>query len=220
MPYKTRQQALAIAEHIGCPVGAHQTEEGWWPCRTQAAWLAHKRHLVQDRAFITNEVLKVDASLGLVLGWGIISTIKGEPYFDLQGDHIPDSAVLKATTDFMLNSRTAKEMHSGDPIGSVAFAFPLTAEIAKAFKIKCNQTGMLVAMRPTADVLAKFQSGEYTGFSIGARYKLSDVEDVADKDDSEDTDKDDELDKDDEETDKDDMEACATPAPARKDQDY
>jgi hypothetical protein len=30
---------------------------------------------------------------------------------------------LKAATDFMLHSRTAKEMHDGDAAGTVVFAF-------------------------------------------------------------------------------------------------
>jgi hypothetical protein len=35
----------------------------------------------------------------------------------------------------MENSRIAKEMHQGDAKGSVVFAFPLTAEIAKSLGI-------------------------------------------------------------------------------------
>jgi hypothetical protein len=40
--------------------------------------------------------------------------------------------MLNAATDFMLHSRTAKEMHDGDAAGAVAFAFPLTMDIAKS----------------------------------------------------------------------------------------
>ena len=80
--------------------------------------------------------------------------------------------MLEAAADFMQNSRVAKDMHiageEGVLPGSVVFAFPLTEEIAKAFDIKTNKTGLLVGMKPGDEtILQKFRSGEYTGFSIG-----------------------------------------------------
>lgn len=123
------------------------------------------------------QVVKVDSNLGLVFGFAIVSTLDGEPYFDAQGDHIPDDAMLKAATDFMEHSRIAKEMHAGDQQGSVVFAFPLTADIAKALDIACPRTGLLIAMKPSETVLGKFQDGTYTGFSIGGSY--GDLEEVA-----------------------------------------
>lgn len=115
-----------------------------------------------------NEILKVDDELGLVLGFAIISKINGEPYFDVQGDHIPEDAMLDAATDFMMNSRMAKEMHRGDQAGSVVFCWPMTTEIAKTFGITTSRTGLMIAMKPDTDeMLQKFKSGEYTGFSIG-----------------------------------------------------
>ena len=124
------------------------------------------------------EVLKVDDSLGLVLGWAIVCTKGGDPYFDLQDDHIPEDAMLKASADFMQHSRVAKEMHSGEAAGSVVFAFPMTAEIAKAFGVETSTTGLMIAMKPGSDeMLAKFRDGTLTGFSIGG-FRLED-EDVA-----------------------------------------
>lgn len=120
--------------------------------------------------FIKAQVAKVDSNLGLVFGFAIVSTLDGEPYFDSQGDHIPDDSMLKAAADFMEHSRVAKEMHAGEQKGSVVFAFPLTADIAKALGIVTKQTGLLIAMKPTPEVLEKFKSGEYTGFSIGGSY--------------------------------------------------
>jgi hypothetical protein len=35
--------------------------------------------------------------------------------------------------------------------------------------ITVKQTGLLVAMKPSPEVMKKFESGEYTGFSIGGR---------------------------------------------------
>jgi hypothetical protein len=116
----------------------------------------------------TSEVAKVDQSLGLVFGYAMVSKIDGEDHYDLQGHHIPEDTMLKVSTQFMETSNVAKEMHSGNPIGKYVFAFPLTTEIAKSLGIVAKQTGLLVAMKPdNAETLAKFASGEFTGFSIG-----------------------------------------------------
>lgn len=114
------------------------------------------------------EVVKADQALGVVMGFAVICTEDGEPYFDVQGDHIPESSMLKAAAEFMENSRLAKEMHTGEDGGTIVFAWPMTTDIAKAFDIETNRTGLMIAMKPSAqDVLDKFISGEYTGFSIG-----------------------------------------------------
>lgn len=130
-------------------------------------------------------VLKVDEGLGLIFGWAIISTINGEEYFDKQNDHIPDDAMLDAAADFMLNSRQGGDMHLTDDEGNkvvggtIVFAWPLTAEIAKAFDLTTDVTGLMIAYKPSDDViLEKFKDGTYTGFSIGGS-RLVD-EEVAD----------------------------------------
>jgi putative serine protease XkdF len=112
-------------------------------------------------------VCKVDDDLGLVFGFAIVCKRDGADYFDLQDDHIPEAAMLEAATDFMLHSRVAKEMHGGEEVGSIVFAFPLTTEIAKALDISTKTTGLLIAMKPAPDVLSKYRDGTFTGFSIG-----------------------------------------------------
>lgn len=121
-------------------------------------------------------IVKVDESLGLVFGYAIICKQNGQDYYDLNKDretgervpeHIPEHSMLEAATDFMLNSRMAKEMHDGDEQGSVVFAFPLTTDIAKALNIQTPTTGLLIAMKPSKDMLGKFVRKELTGFSIG-----------------------------------------------------
>lgn len=113
------------------------------------------------------EIMKVDDELGLVFGFAMISKMNGEPYFDLQGDHIPESSMLKAATEFMAATpRISGDMHAKAD-GRVVFAFPLTSEIAKSLDIQTNTTGLLVAIKPSPSVLEKFKKGEYTGFSIG-----------------------------------------------------
>lgn len=118
---------------------------------------------------ISATILKVDAGLGLVFGWSIISKVKGVDYIDVQGHHIDEPAMLESGMEFMQNSRVAKAMHSGEEAGEVVFAFPLTTEIAKAFGITSEQTGLMIGMKPNAAMLQKFVSGEFLGFSIGGQ---------------------------------------------------
>jgi hypothetical protein len=139
-----------------------------------------------DRFEATAQVCKVDSKLGLVFGWAICCTKNGEPYFDYQGDHIPDETMLKAATEFMLSTPMAGDMHArdddGEPVqdGKVVFLFPMTKEVAAALEIETPQTGLLIATKPSADVLGKYESGEYTGFSIGGfRGEDEEVEEAA-----------------------------------------
>lgn len=120
-------------------------------------------------------VIKVDQSLGLVFGFAIVCKQDGNDYYDSQDDHIPEDAMLKAAADFMKNSRVAKDMHQGEQVGDVVFAFPLTDDIAKSLGIVTKQTGLLIGMMPGPDILSKYASGEYTGFSIGGR-RVEDLE--------------------------------------------
>ena len=67
----------------------------------------------------------------------------------------------------------AGEMHKNGKVekveerGAVLFALPLTTDIAKSLGIETKKTGLIIAVKPDADMLAKFKSGELTGFSIG-----------------------------------------------------
>ena len=129
---------------------------------------------------LTADVAKVDTDLGLVIGYAIVCSDDGTPYFDKQGDHIPEDAMLKAWLDFAANSRVAREMHGDDQAGTVVGSFPLTADIAKSLGITVRKTGLVIAMRPDPEMLAKFKSGELTGFSIGGtRVEDEEVSDVA-----------------------------------------
>jgi hypothetical protein len=113
-------------------------------------------------------VCKVDMGLGLVIGWALVCTMSGVDYIDTQGDHVPEFAMLEATTDFMLNSRVALLSHQGKAIGRIVHSFPMTAEIADAMGVKTTKTGWMVAMKPNdPGILADYLSGRLRGFSIG-----------------------------------------------------
>jgi hypothetical protein len=129
-----------------------------------------------DKAFGTFfKVSGVDEDLGLVYGWGIVCKENGVDYYDSQDNHIPEGAMVYAVTDFMKSERVHGEQHSrgvtaGDPAGMVVHSFPLTTEIAKQMGITTGKTGWMVATAPDKAMLAKFKSGELTGFSIGGRH--------------------------------------------------
>lgn len=113
------------------------------------------------------QFVKYDPELGLVFGWAIVCCENGVEYFDTQNDHIPESSMLKAATDFMESARMAGEQHERMSAGTVLFAMPMTKEVAKAFGVTTERTGLMIAMRPDESMLKKFKSGELTGFSIG-----------------------------------------------------
>ncbi len=113
------------------------------------------------------KVSEVDASRGLVFGYAIVCKEDGKDYFDLQDEHIPEDVMLDLATDFMRNSREAREMHGKEAIGSVLYALPMTTELAKSLGIQVKRTGLIIGMAPNAAAMKKFVDGDYTGFSIG-----------------------------------------------------
>ena len=127
-----------------------------------------------QKAFTTAvEVCKVNTDQGLVFGYACVCTVDGQPYFDLQDEHIPEDVMLDFATDFMKHSRQAKAMHEGDAIGEVLYALPMTADLAKALDITVKKTGLIIGMSPDEVSMKKFADGEFKGFSIGgtATYK-------------------------------------------------
>lgn len=120
-----------------------------------------------------SKVAEADDSLGLVFGWLMVCQKRDEDgvlkdYEDVHKNVIDPDGMVEALLDYMLNSRTTRAMHKGQPRGEAAFAFPWTEDIAKAYGIEgFPMTGAMFAAKPDAESLEKFRSGEYTGFSIG-----------------------------------------------------
>lgn len=136
---------------------------------------------VTEEVYHVAKVEEINSELGIVFGWAIISKIRGVAYFDVQGDHIPEDAMLRASANYMQKSRIAGNMHryrgggaeSVERAGEVIFAFPLTASVAKAMGISSPTTGLMIGMKvDRPDVLEKFKNGTYTGFSIGGQRLL------------------------------------------------
>lgn len=144
--------------------------------RSAVEWFENFNKIDDDRFSIEVEIEKVDSELGIVFGYAMVCYQEGQKYFDLHDDHITEKAMLECTAAYMEGNRIAKDMHQGEPCGQVVYGFPMTAEIAKSLDIQVKRTGFIVGMKPESqDMLDKFASGEYTGFSIGGR-RVKDTE--------------------------------------------
>lgn len=168
--------------------GKHYIADGHH--RLAADWLDGKEMAqvkIKDLSDVSNllkerdqfKVAKVDESLGLVFGFGIICKMDGQDYYDwnvdhagphkgkLVPEHITEAAMLKSATWFAMGERPGNVQHEGPDVGTYPFVFPLTEDIAKAMGItEYKKSGLMVAYKPPKDVLAKFLDGSLTGFSI------------------------------------------------------
>lgn len=131
------------------------------------------------------KVTKVDPGKRLVLGWGSICKKRNpetgafENYTDTDNEQFPEDVTLEAWIDFMNGDRVMDAMHDEQQVGIVTFAFPLTEEIATAFGLidSLQQTGVIVGTTISDDeILKKFQTGEFTGYSIGGYSVYEDLE--------------------------------------------
>ncbi|MGO8921054.1 MAG: XkdF-like putative serine protease domain-containing protein [Stellaceae bacterium] len=111
--------------------------------------------------------------------WGIAvtSTINGQPYFDLQGDHVPVDVLRKAAHQFMLDSRQAGAMHITDPetgkalaAGRVVESCVMSEELAKSLGINLpgGRECWIVGVRvENPHVLKMVEAGHLAELSIG-----------------------------------------------------
>lgn len=137
-----------------------------------------------NRLTSTTDILKVDDSLGVVFGYAIVCREKDAngnwvDHYDTQGHHIPESEMLKASVEFAqqqsLAKAASKDMHVGDDIQDVVQMFPVTEELAKALGWEIEKTGLVIALKPTPEVLDLYKKGDRTGFSIGGTGALTEV---------------------------------------------
>ena len=121
------------------------------------------------------EFVKAYEELGMLFGYAVVCKEDGEEYYDLQGDHIPEDAMLRAAVDFMLDYRYAYDSHVYG-IGTVIFAWPMTEDIAKSMDITAKRTGLMVGIKvDNMDIIRRFRQGIYTGFSIGGVINQADT---------------------------------------------
>lgn len=140
---------------------------------------------MSEAKFFQGEFTKANTALGIVYGWAIVCTKNGKPYFDRAGDHIPEDEMEKSAAEFMASSMSMGVNHqkrdtttldrgtvfvksSAQRMGTIVFAWPVTAEIAKKFGMSVAKTGLLVAAKPDDQkVVDRVSKGELTAFSIG-----------------------------------------------------
>ena len=134
-------------------------------------------------ADITVKVLKTDSTSPLVYGWGSICKVRDASgalvdYRDTDNEEFPEDVTEAAWRDFMLNSRQMDVQHDEQPMGRVVYAMPMTEDIAKAFGVldALDRTGVMVGVQiDDPALIAKFRSGDYTGFSIGGAAQYEDI---------------------------------------------
>jgi hypothetical protein len=73
----------------------------------------------------------------------------------------------------------SKDMHEGEDIQQVVQMLPVTEELASALDWDIKKTGLVIALKPTADVLQLYKKGDRTGFSIGGNGNLTEVKEAA-----------------------------------------
>lgn len=123
--------------------------------------------MTDQKARISCEVVKTDASRRLVFGYLLVCKVDGEDYRDLDGSTMPEDVMLDAALDWAKSVKPADVMHAGDDVGTHPFLFPMTTEIAKAYGIDApSKTGLLVAQQVDAATFERFESGELKGFSV------------------------------------------------------
>lgn len=136
----------------------------------------------------STDLLKVDSELGVVFGYAIVCREKDaegnwQDHFDTQGHHIPESEMLTASVEFAqqqaIQKAASKDMHEGEVVQDVVQMLAVTEELAKALDWDIKKTGLVIALKPTAEVLEMYKSGERTGFSMGGSGHLIEVKEAA-----------------------------------------
>jgi len=138
------------------------------PAQPNAKCLLIKRAGKPDEVTATARLVKTNDELGLAFFWAFTTTNPdGSEHYDLHGDQVMSGdEMIKAAAAFMESGGAVDEMHDSEATGRVVFAMPMTPEIAKAYGVESKTSGLMVAIRPSADAMAKLKDGTYTAVSI------------------------------------------------------
>ena len=129
---------------------------------------------VDKSAPVDVSVLKVDEEQRMVWGWGSVTTMKGEPVTDRQGDVIDTEDMQKAVHQYIRDYRVGATMHkrnrrgeaiqTGDIVDSIFF----TKAVQDALGIDLGVEGWFVGKYVADDATWKrYQNGELKAFSFG-----------------------------------------------------
>lgn len=118
---------------------------------------------------MVSPIIKADMDAKVIWGWAYVSTEKGEKAIDHSGEWVSPDTLVKASTNFMLKSRTAKVNHQGAKEGDIVGSLPITKELAEALGIQSDREGWIIGVVANDETLKKVQDGTLTSFSIGGR---------------------------------------------------
>lgn len=153
----------------------------WISLVDEPAQQTAKIRLIKRKGAVSEHAITMQARVAKIGGgatplvhcWAFTCTDEsGRPYVDLQGDAISADDFVKAAEEFMAAGGGVDELHDGKATkGRIAFAYPMDSTIAAAMLGKAagdatKTSGLMVAIRPSAEQLVKIKSGEYTGVSI------------------------------------------------------
>lgn len=124
---------------------------------------------MSDKINFEAQILKTDKDAKVIWGWAYVCTVDGQPSYDHSAEWVSPDTLVKATTKFMLKSRTAKVNHHGDKEGDIVGSLPVTKELASALGIETNREGWIIGVVASDETLNKVEKGELTSFSIGGR---------------------------------------------------
>ena len=111
---------------------------------------------------------KADTEHRLIFGWASISTMRGQPVVDKQGDIIPTDELETAAYDFVLNSRQQGDLHEITGVGRLVESCVFSAEKQAALGIDLGKEGWWVGFYvENDDVWGAIKRGERPEFSIG-----------------------------------------------------
>lgn len=138
------------------------------PAQPNATTLLIKRNGALVEGETHAKFVKANDELGVAFFWAFTSTNPdGSDHFDLHGDAIDKSNLVKIAMDFMVNGNGAvDEMHDGVATEARCVAFPMDPDIAKAFGVATKTSGLMVMIKLTDEQLTKLKNGTYTGVSI------------------------------------------------------
>lgn len=117
--------------------------------------------------FAAVPVAKTKGKRNLVCGWAMVSVEDdGCYYVDTQKTYLSQDLILDSALDFMANSRKSDDMHGERQRGTTILAWPFLDEFCQ-FPLPIQKRGFAIGVTFDDEIFAKFESGEYTGFSVG-----------------------------------------------------
>lgn len=113
-------------------------------------------------------IIKVDEEQRMIWGWASVTSERGVPIVDRQGDVLDDEELMPAVHQFMTDSRSGGNMHKQMGIGTVVESMVFTPALQAALGIDLQKTGWFVGIKVADDATwAAVKNGTLRAFSLG-----------------------------------------------------